>query len=280
MAKDFYKVLEVDKSASADEIKKSYRKLALKWHPDKNKSAEAEEKFKEINEAYEILSDSKKRQTYDQFGEAAFKQGGPGARNGFHQQGPFTYTYASSGGQNPFSGFDFSDPFEIFEQFFGGGFRSARRPPTYQINLDFMEAIAGVEKQVDINGQKKKIKIPAGVADGQRISFSDFYLLINVNPHRVFKRQGQDIIVVQEIPFSLTALGGTIEVPTVHGDTVRLRIRVGTESGTMIRLRGKGVKYPNRSVYGNQYVQIKIIMPKRLSRQQKKVVNQLKELGL
>jgi len=280
MAKDFYKTLGVDKSVSGDEIKKAYRKLALKWHPDKNKSKEAEEKFKGINEAYEILSDSKKRQTYDQFGEAAFKQGGAGAGNRAYGQGPFTYTYASSGAQNPFSGFDFSDPFEIFNQFFGGGFRSAQRRPTYQISLEFMDAVTGVEKEVSIEGKKKKIKIPAGVSDGQRIQFANFYLLINVGQHKTFKRQGQDIVIVQEIPFSLAALGGTIEVPTVHNDTVKLRIRVGTESGTLIRLRGKGIKYPNQSAYGNQYVQIKVVMPKRLSRQQKRAVNELKELGL
>jgi len=280
MAKDFYQILGVDKNASVDEIKKAYRKLALKWHPDKNKSKQAEEKFKEINEAYEILSDSKKRQAYDQFGEAAFKQGGAGVRNGFYQQGPFTYTYTSSGGQDPFSGFDFSDPFEIFEQFFGSGFGSAQRRPTYRINLDFMEAVNGVEKEVNINGKKKRIKIPAGVADGQRISFSDFYLLINVNPHEVFKRQGQDIIVTQEIPYSTAVLGGIVEVPTVSGKMVKLKIRPGTKSNTMVRLRGKGVKYPNRSVFGDQYVQIKISVPKRLRRDQRQLLNQMRELGL
>jgi DnaJ-class molecular chaperone len=142
---DFYKVLGISKSASPDEIKKAYRKLALQYHPDRNKGKEAEEKFKEVNQAYEVLSDPQKRQTYDQFGSAAFEQGGPtgqgpfgagGPFGGFGgQQGPFTYTY-TTGGQGPqgfdFGGGGFSDPFEIFEQFFGGAspFGRAQRRTT------------------------------------------------------------------------------------------------------------------------------------------------------
>jgi DnaJ-class molecular chaperone len=194
---DYYDVLGVSKGVSADEIKKAYRKQALEWHPDKHKDNKeaAEKRFKEINEAYQILSDSQKRQAYDQFGHSAFSPGGgaPGGFGGFPgagaqagRWGPFTYTYTSSGdgspsGESPFAGFDFGDPFDIFEQFFGGGspFRAARIP-RYGIAIDFMEAIEGVEKEVEIEGKKRKIKIPAGVDEGSRINFGDFILSINV----------------------------------------------------------------------------------------------------
>src|SRR3989344_5647155 len=156
--RDYYEVLGVAKTASDAELKAAYRKQALQWHPDRNKTAEATEKFKEINKAYEVLSDSQKRQAYDQFGSAAFEQGGPagpgGPFGGFGgqagQQGPFTYSYRTYGdGQNPFEGMDmggFSDPFEIFEQFFGGGFSTGRtrtRRQVYSLAISFMEAAKG-----------------------------------------------------------------------------------------------------------------------------------------
>jgi len=138
---DYYEILGVGKNATQDEIKKAYRKLALKWHPDKNKSKEAESKFKEINKAYEVLSDPKKRARYDQYGPSVFEHGPDGS--GFSGQGPFTYTYTTTG-QSPFGNVDFggfSDPFEIFEQFFGfksAGTRRTRRD-VYQITIDFKE---------------------------------------------------------------------------------------------------------------------------------------------
>src|SRR4030067_1782405 len=153
MNKDFYKILGVSKNSSADEIKRAYRKLALQYHPDKNKSKDAAEKFKEVSKAYEVLSDSQKRQTSDQFGAAAFEQGGPGqgpfGKGGF-QQGPFTYTYTTGGDYSDFDFGGFSDPFEIFAQFFGGQspFGQRERRPTYQISIDFMEAVKGAQKRV------------------------------------------------------------------------------------------------------------------------------------
>src|SRR3990172_5804567 len=161
MAKrDYYEILGVNKGASSDQIKKAYRKLALEWHPDRNKKPEANEKFKEINEAYAVLSDTNKRSTYDQFGHSAFQPGmgggaaGQGPFGGTYRQGPFSYSYYTSGGQagqSPFGGFeDFIDPFEIFEQFFGGGFgrstSSRSRRQAYQITVDFMEAVKGATK--------------------------------------------------------------------------------------------------------------------------------------
>ena len=193
--RDYYEILGVTKSVTDKELKSAYRKMALKWHPDKNpdKKAEAEAKFKEINEAYQVLSDSKKRQAYDQFGHAAFDpasgMGGMGGNpfGGGFGQGPFTYTYTSNG-QSPFGNADFGDPFEIFEQFFGGGFgRAAQRRPRYSLQIEFMEAVNGVEKEVEIEGKKHTIKVPAGANDGTRIRFSGFDVTIDVKTHERFK---------------------------------------------------------------------------------------------
>jgi DnaJ-class molecular chaperone len=291
---DYYSVLGVSKSASADEIKKAYRKQAIDWHPDKHKDNKkaAEKRFKEINEAYQILSDSQKRKAYDQFGHAAFSPGGmpggPSAGSGFPggqgqtgKWGPFTYTYTTSGGGSPFAGFDFGDPFEIFESFFGGAgpFGRARRIPRYSISIDFMEAIEGVEKEVSIEGKKRKIKIPRGVNEGSRIRFGDFILSINVRPHEVFERDGADIYVKVTIPYSLAVLGGKIEVPTVDGD-VKIRIHSGTPSGTIVRLGGKGAPHLRGRGRGDEYVRLQVAVPGKLDREQKSLIKKLQEKNL
>jgi DnaJ-class molecular chaperone len=294
---DYYDILGVNKDASESEIKSAYRKQAVEWHPDKHKDDKevAEKRFKEINEAYQILSDSEKRKAYDQFGHAAFSPGGQpgggfggagspfgsGAQQG-GQWGPFTYTYKSTGGGSPFANFDFGDPFDIFEQFFGGGapFRQARQQvPRYGITIDFMEAVNGVEKEVHLEGGKRKIKIPAGVDDGSRIRFNDFVLSINVRPHELFDREGSDIYIKLAIPFSLAALGGKIDVPTLDG-TVKIKVRKGTQSGTMVRLKGKGVKHLRGKGQGDQYVRLNIAVPEKLSRDQKKLIKEMEEEGL
>lgn len=283
---DYYDILGVTKTASADEIKKSYRKQALEWHPDKHKDNKeaAEKRFKEINEAYQVLADPQKRQAYDQFGHAAFAPGG-GARNPFAGsspfgagQGPFTYSYSSSGPNA--AGFDFGDPFEIFEQFFGGGapFQQARSIPRYSIDVSFMDAVHGTEKEVNIGGKKRKIKIPPGVDDGTRIQFDDFILSINAKPHELFERDGADIYLRQEIPFSLAVLGGEIEVATIDGK-VKLKVRAGTRSGAMMRLRERGVQ-SLRGGRGDQYVKFVVSVPEKISREQRRLVNDLKKAGL
>jgi DnaJ-class molecular chaperone len=280
---DYYDILGVTKNASADEIKKAYRKQALEWHPDRHKDSKeaAEKRFKEINEAYQVLSDSKKREAYDQFGSAAFSPGaGANPFSGGGQTGrygPFTYTYSSNGNGQGMP-FGFGDPFDIFEQFFGGGFR---RPqvPRYSIAIDFMEAVAGVEKKVEIEGKKRTIKIPAGVDDGSRISFKDFTLSINVKPHEIFQRDGADIHIKVSIPYSLAVLGGDIQVPTVDGE-LKLKIRTGTQSGTMVRLRSKGVKHIRERGRGDEYVRLVIDVPEKLTRMQKKLVEELRNNNL
>lgn len=289
---DYYDVLGVSKEASGEEIKRAYRKQAVEWHPDKHKDDKevAERKFKEINEAYQILSDAEKRRAYDQFGHAAFAPGGGFGRAGggspFGQGGfgPFTYTYTTRGGGpstgSGFAGFDFGDPFEIFEQFFGGrgGFRQ-QRLPRYSIDIEFMEAVRGMEKEVYIEGKKRKIKIPAGVDDGSRIRFDNFVLSINVKPHERFERDGADIYVREIVAFSTAALGGEITVPTVD-DEIKIKIRAGTQSGTMIRLREKGMPRLQQRGRGDQYVRIVVEVPGKLSREQKRVVEEMRREGL
>lgn len=289
--RDYYDILGVSKNASKEEIKKAYRKLALEWHPDRNKSSNANDKFKEINEAYEVLSDPKKKATYDQFGHAAFGPGaGPGGFGAYgfpgggstrtYKKGPFTYTYTTYG-TGPGVEFDFggfSDPFEIFEQFFGGGypFRRAARIPRYGITLSFMEAAKGCEKEIAIDGKERKIKIPAGVDDGSRIRFGDFYITIDVKPDETFQRDGSDVFVNHEIPLSMAVLGGTIEVPTIDDD-VKLKIRPGTQPGTMIRLRGRGIKRLRGFGRGDQYVRLRIRIPEKLTREQKEALKKLEK---
>ncbi len=287
---DYYDILGVSKSSSADEIKKAYRKAALEWHPDRHKDDKetAEKKFKEINEAYQVLSDPGKKSAYDQYGHAAFTPGGaPGGNpfaGGFGGQGsPFTYTYTSGGG-SPFGEGGFGDPFDIFEAFFGGGnpFSSAqgRRPkPRYSISISFMDAVKGVSKEVSIGGKKRKIKIPAGIYEGATIDFGDFRLSINIKPDTLFDRQDDDIYVSIGISFSLAALGGEIKVPTIDGE-LKLKIRPGTQGGTMMRLRERGVTHLHGRGKGDEYVRINVIVPEKLSREQKEIIEKMEKVEL
>ncbi len=282
---DYYDILGISKSASADEIKKAYRKQALEWHPDRHKDDKeaAEKRFKEINEAYQVLSDPQKRAAFDQYGSAAFAPGGAPGGNPFTgfggQGGPFTYTYTSGGG-NPFGNMDFGDPFDIFESFFGGGSpfgrSKAQQIPRYSMTINFMEAIKGISKEVSIGGKKRKIKIPAGIYEGARISFGDFTLSINIKPDKLFERQDDDIYVSMGIPFSLAALGGEIKVPTIEGD-IKLRIRPGTQSGTMMRLRERGVAHLHGRGRGDEYVRLNVLVPEKLNKEQKNLVEEMKE---
>lgn len=287
--RDYYEVLGLKKTASAAEIKSAYRKLALKYHPDRNKESGAEAKFKEINEAYQVLSDSKKKQTYDQFGHAAFDPssgmgGGQGPFGGFGgfsggQAGGFNWSSYSSGGQS--AEFDFGDPFEIFEQFFGGGFGGGarRRRPHYSLKVEFMEAVNGVTKEVEIEGKRQKIKVPAGANNGTRIRFTDFDVSIDVGTHPRFKRDGYDVFVDEKISFSTAALGGQIEVVTLTGK-IKLKVRSGTPSHSLVRLRDEGIKYLQGRGKGDLYVRLIVDVPEKLSREQKAILENLKDSNL
>ncbi|MEK7597526.1 MAG: DnaJ C-terminal domain-containing protein [Patescibacteria group bacterium] len=281
---DYYETLGVSKGASEQEIKTAYRRQALKWHPDRNKTTEANSKFKNVTKAYEVLSDPKKREMYDQYGESAFNRGGPGNQGAEYsdQSNPFGGDFGGFSTQG-FEGVDFggfSDPFEIFEQFFGfqspfsrGGRRKQQRD-VYEITLTFEEAVNGVKKTMIVKGEEKSFQIPAGVDNNMTIRFSDFDLQVKVKSHPYFTRKGQDIYFEKEISYSLAVLGGVVEVPTVNG-TIKLKIRSGTQSGTTVKLHDQGVPYPQSNRKGDQYVVYKINTPARVSGRAKELLKEL-----
>ena len=351
--RDYYEVLAIGREATEEEIKRAYRKLALKFHPDKNPGdKDAEEKFKEVGEAYEVLSDPQKRAAYDRFGHAAFA---PGAGVG-----------------SPFTGGGFHDPFEVFrevfggagggilddffEQAFGGSSRRSRggaqrgNDLRYDLEIDLEEAAGGAEKEItftrpDIcpechgrgaaagsqattcptcHGQgqvahsrgfftvastcprcngagqivtnpckhcggegriqhrtKLKVRVPLGIEDGSRLRSSgngeagvhggpagDLYVVVHVREHDIFTRHGDDLLCEVPISFPIAALGGEIEVPTLNG-AARLKIPPGTQSGTLFRLRGKGLANVHGHGHGDQHVQVMVEVPSRLSRAQR-----------
>jgi DnaJ-class molecular chaperone len=280
MAQDYYQSLGVSKTATPEEIKKAYRKLALQYHPDRNKTKEGEAKFKEVTKAYEVLSDAQKRQTYDQVGHNAFEQGGGnpfgGAQGGPFggSQGGFQYTYSTGGQDFGFGGA--SDPFDIFEQFFGGASpfgRGQQRRAVYSITVPFMDAVKGVEKEVTIDGKKQKIKIPKGVDSGSRIRFDQYDLVIEVMAHDKFHREGANIVTEEPLSFSQSALGTQLQVQTVQG-SVTVRIPPGTQPDTLIRLSGKGMPHLRGSGFGDHYIRIKVTIPKSLTKRQKELLEE------
>lgn len=355
--RDYYEILGIEKSASQDDIKSAFRKLAKKYHPDVSKEPNAAEKFKEAQEAYAILSDEQKRKQYDQFGHAAFDQnsgmGGAGGQGGYD-----------------FNGFDFSD---IFSEFFGGGFggfggssnsNRARkgRDTMMRMNLTFEEAIFGTTKKVSIDtyekcnecsgkgghsektcptchgsgqvtteqrtmfgtymtksvcpnckgkgksyektcssckgtGKVKKtvtkdVKIPAGINTGNQIRIADvgeaganggpngdLYIEFTVKSHEIYQRDGDDIYL--ELPLTITesVLGCKKEIPTIYG-SVKLTIAPGTASGDRQRLKGKGVSSVNGFGKGDMYVIINVVIPTRLTKEQKKLFEELSKTDL
>jgi len=282
--RDYYEILGVARGATEAEIKRAYRQLALKWHPDRNKETGAEAKFKEIGEAYEVLSNRDKRAKYDQFGHAAFDpSAGFGNAGHTYRQGPFTYTYSTGGFEDLFRGSgNFSDPFDIFEGFFGGGSPFGARyqaKPHYSLTIDFLEAVSGVEKSFIHQGKKYQVKIPAGADDGTRIRYQDFDVSVNVRPHSYFRREGVDVFVYHKLPFTLAILGGETTVETLDGP-LQLKIRPGTQPSTTIRLAGRGIKHLRGGGRGDFYLKLKVMLPTRTSRRARRLLEDLtKELG-
>lgn len=286
--RDYYEILGVTKTASDAEIKSAYRKAALKWHPDRNadNKKEAEAKFKEINEAYQVLSDQQKKQSYDQFGHSAFEQGGGAGGNPFaggFRTGPFQWSYTtSSSGGNPFEGFGgdagFGDPFDIFEQFFGGGGGgfARQRKPRYSLRVEFMEAVKGTEKTVVIQGKERKIKIPAGASEGTRIQFDDFEVTIDVRPDAKFTREGYDLFIEEEVPLVTAILGGEIEIPTVN-QKIKMKVKAGTQPNSLVRLRGEGVQHLQGRGKGDLYIRLKVKIPEHLNGRQRELLKQFEQ---
>ena len=305
--KDYYEILGLKKDASDADIKKAYRKLAREHHPDmvdeSDKSA-AEKRFKDINEAYQVLSDPQKKKMYDQYGHVGagfqgagrgpFGQGFPGGQAG-GSWGPFTYTYTTSGGQQ--GGFNDFDPFDIFEDFFGfRGFTGRRAPKKgknlyYQLHVDFKDAVFGIEKTINVESGKVKVKIPAGVHDGTELRFSgkgmpdpgdvpagDLYLNIRVRLPDQYKRVGDTLLTTVEIDMVQAALGDTVEVWAVDMRSkdglgkVKVKIPSGTQPGAQIRLKGKGIPKIKSDSRGDIIIQVVVKIPKGLSKKQKKIL--------
>ena len=340
--RDYYEVLGVERTASAEEIKRAYRKLAVKFHPDKNPDdPNAEEKFKELGEAYDVLMDADKRAAYDRFGHAAFAQGGAGA--GFHDPFDiFREVFGGAGGG-------------IFETFFGGAMRGEDRQRgsdlRYDMQITLEEAAFGVEKEIEIrkldtcdkcrgNGAEPgsrtvtcpscggrgqvissrgffqvsqtcprcrgvgqiidkpcrqcagdgrveklsriKLKIPVGISDGARLRSSrngeagirggahgDLYVVVHVKEHKVFQRDEDDLYCELPISFSVAALGGEVEVPTLEGKA-HLKVPPGTQSGQMFRLRGKGITNVNGRERGDLLARLMVEVPTRLNAEQRR----------
>lgn len=303
---DYYKTLGVDKKATAEEIKKAFRKLAVKYHPDRNPNDKsAEDKFKEINEAYAVLSDPQKKEQYDTFGSSGFHK--QYSQEDIFRNFDFGNAYKDMGG-----GFGGGGAEDIFSRLFGGGFgggfgRGAGRGGfragpqkgsdlEMETDISFRDAVLGSEKVVAFrrNGQREelKVRIPAGVDNGSKVRISgkggqgegggpagDLFLIIRVLPDPVFSRDGGDLFVERPIPFSAACLGTSLDVPTLEGDK-RIKVPAGIQPGTKIRLKGYGVKPPGSNAKGDLYVKINVHVPESLNGEQKKLVEELAKKGI
>jgi curved DNA-binding protein len=312
---DYYKVLGVAKDASAEEIKKAYRKLALKYHPDRNQgNKESEEKFKEANEAYAVLSDQEKRKQYDTFGSSGFQQRYSqedifrnsdigsilrefginfGGRGGGFGSGNFRTFSSGGGGRSPFE--------EIFSQ--GGqpgqGFR-AQQPVkgqdlSLELSISLDEVLNGAEKTISLGrgGERVTVKIPAGIESGKKLRVAgkgssspmggqagDLYLLIKVEPHPLFEREGNNLVIEKEIPFSSAVLGTEIDVPTLNGKQFKVKVPAGIQPQSKLRLKGHGLPAGPHGPLGDILVKIAVGIPKKLNKTQKKLLGELAEAGL
>lgn len=328
MAKDYYQVLGVEKTASQEEIKKAYRKLALKYHPDRNKDDKgAEEKFKELGEAYAVLSDPEKRKQYDTFGSQDFSQrfsqediyrgsdlndvlremglggdffsrifGGRGGPAGFR-----TYTFHGGGAPRPdmggmgggMGGFDFGQGVH------GEAGMGARRGTdlVYELPVSLEEVFHGATKMVSYRrgGQVERVsvKVPAGISTGKKLRLpgkgepgapgggdGDLYIQVRVLDHPRFSRDGDDLEVSHDIGFSQAALGGSLEVPTLEGGQLTVKLPKGTQNGSRLRLKGQGLPQFHGSGRGDLYVKVTVKVPAKLSKRQKELLEELAQEGL
>ena len=320
--RDYYETLGVNKSADKEAIKRAYRKLAKKYHPDTNAgNPHAEEMFKNVTEAYNVLSDEKKRKLYDEFGfaglqegfsEEAARQAAQGGFGGFGGNGSFSGSYSSNGGPFTHQEFhfengsgDMDDIFSMFGDMFSHG-GSARGRSTSRkgsdvmadLTISFDEAVFGCEKSISLQDPSTgkvsnlSIHIPAGIESGKTVRLKgqgnpgrnggaagDVLLKVNVTPSREFERKGQNVYSTIRVPFTTAALGGKARVHTLYGD-VECSIKAGTQGGSKIRLKGKGISsMKNPSVKGDQYVTVEISVPRRLTPRAKEALEEYRAVS-
>jgi DnaJ-class molecular chaperone len=296
MSKDYYKILNVEKSASKDDIKKAFRKLAHEYHPDKPTGNET--KFKEVNEAYQVLSDDQKRAQYDRFGS-----NGPGGFGGFSAQGGPASGWDFNGFNINFDGFQGGQEFDLndlFGAFGGGGFgRRVRkgRDIILSLNISFKESVQGVDKTIKVpsdSAQKDKkevsIKIPAGIESGQMMKLQgygepvdngqpgDLLLKIYVESHKTLRKEGIHLLTNLSVKLSDALLGATYEVEGVDGP-IKIKIPKGINTGKILRVKGAGIQ-AGRFQHGDLLVVVEVDIPDSLSREQKKLIEDLQKSGL
>jgi len=298
--KDYYKILGLTKAASKAEIKKAYRNLAKKYHPDKtNGNSALEEKFKEISEAYEVLSHDENRKKYDELGANWKNQQQAGGSGGFD----YSQYYANTGGQGAHQSFE-GDPemfSEFFNNIFGGGYsrsggrrQTARKGQNYMAEMDMTleEAYHGGTRILNVNGKKLRIKTKQGTKDGQKIKLTgkgspgmnggpsgDLYITISIHPNPDFKRKGDNLYADLPLDLYTAVLGGKVEIPTLNGN-VHMTIPKGTQGGKTLRLKGKGMPvYGSTSSFGDLYVKTNILIPTNLTNEEEKLFIKLKDLN-
>ncbi|MCL1934284.1 MAG: J domain-containing protein [Candidatus Azobacteroides sp.] len=296
---DYYKVLEISKTASPEEIKKAYRKLARKYHPDLNpKDVSAQRKFQEINEANEVLSDPEKRKKYDEYGENwkqadQFEQARQQQGGGFGGGGGYTYHDFGE-----FSGFGSSGYSDFFENLFGQATgRKSRRPTAFkgqdysgEVHLTLREAAKTHQQTIEVNDKKLRITVPAGIANEQQIKLSghggpgangapagDLYLTFILQPDPVFKRNGNDLYMDVNVDLYTAVLGGELPVNTLDGQ-VKMKVKPGTQPGSKARLKGKGFPvYKKDGQFGDLIVTYLVEIPTNLTERQKQLFKELQQ---
>lgn len=288
--KDYYKILGLERSASADDVRKAYRKLAMQYHPDRNPgNKQAEEKFKDINEAYQVLSDPQKKARYDQLGSAYSnwqQRGGPGDFD-------WSQWFGGQPGGTRVEYGDLNDLFGeegMFSDFFrsmfgGGGAQTAtrtRRTPAYQqpVTITLEEAYRGVTRALQTNGRRIEVRIPAGVKTGSKVRAAgagpeglDLYLIVEVAEDARFEREGDDLRTISTIDVFTAVLGGEAEVETLEGK-VTLKIPSGTQADQVFRLAGRGMPRLKSAQKGDLFVRVKVKIPKNLSSKQKALLEE------
>lgn len=304
--KDYYKILEVDKNATQDDIKKSYRRLAKKYHPDKNPGDKsAEEKFKEITEANEVLSDPEKRKKYDQLSSNwNYYQNTSGGGRGFEGYYGADDIFGRGGSrQGPSGGMfgDFGGFSDFFESFFGGGFGSgtadtfkrSRKGGDLEASLGISleEAYNGTERHFTINGKTIRLKLEPGIQHGRKLRLKnqgqegqyggekgDLYITVNVEKHPHYELNEEDLYYNLTVPLYTAVLGGKSEIKTLDGKTISLIIPAGTDNGTVLRIKGMGMKKSSTSLKGDLLVRINIDIPKSLSPEEITLFRRLAEI--